>query len=134
MAIHTGIWIDTKMAVIIHLSGDNQKVIRLESLIESRERVKGESKKFGRFHDQYLSPEKAKRNKQFKQAKDFFKHIHLHLRKSDSFVIFGPAQMKVELEKSLNDQKQLSSKLVGVEVADSMTENQMVAWVRGYFS
>ena len=134
MAINTGIWIDSRTAVIIHLSGDSHKVIHLNSLIETREREEGESKKFGRFGDQYLSFEKTKRNKQINQAKEFLKHIKLHLKKSNSFVVFGPAQMKIELEKDLKEDKVLYNKLMSIESADSMTENQMIAWVKGYFS
>ncbi len=133
MGTKTGIWIDTKKAVIVHISGNSQKITSLESNIESRERVEGESKQFGRFRDQYLNPEKGKQNRRLHQAREFFKDLIPHINRSENVVIFGPAQMKFELEKIIKNDNKLSSKLVGVESADSMTDNQVAAWVRGYF-
>jgi len=41
--------------------------------------------------------------------------------------------MKIELEKIMQDDDVLASKLKAVDTADSMTENQMLAWVKNYF-
>ena len=69
--MQTGVWIDTKKAVIVYLKG--KSTLTIDSGIEKRVREKGESKQYSRFHDQYLSPEKSKQNRQLEQAKDFFR-------------------------------------------------------------
>jgi len=51
------------------------------------------------------------------------------LKGADEIVLSGPAGMKTELEKLIQDDTDLSSRLKGVETTDRMTENQIVAWV-----
>ena len=58
MKKNIGIWIDTKQAFVIKLSNNSHTIKTIESNIETRERVEGESKKFGRFGGQYLTYEK----------------------------------------------------------------------------
>ena len=53
-----GIWIDTKQAVIIKLAQNKHTLKKIESQIETRERVPGEQKKYGRFGNQYMTYEK----------------------------------------------------------------------------
>ena len=48
-------------------------------------------------------------------------------------MIFGPGEAKLELEKELNESKELRAKVVSVEAADKMTERQIAAKVRRYF-
>ena len=47
--------------------------------------------------------------------------------------IFGPAEAKVGLEKAMMDDHNFKPIILGVETADSMTQNQMVAEVRAFF-
>ena len=128
-----GIWIDTKKAKIVTLEGDQKSLKIVDSDIDTRERVAGESKHFGRFGDQYHDQEKAKAQKMKSQTKDFFKAILHEISDFESIVIFGPANMKHELEKEIKNDHMLSAKLIGVETADSMTDNQTSAWVSNYF-
>jgi hypothetical protein len=134
MEKQVGIWIDTKKAKIVTLSGDQKHLKIIDSEIETRERIEGESKHFGRFGDAYLDFEKSKEQKIKKQAKDFFKLIVKEISTCDAIVIFGPAGMKHELEKEIKNDHQLSSKLKAVVAADSMTDNQISAWVVNYFN
>ena len=48
-------------------------------------------------------------------------------------MLFGPAEMKTELEKMILKDNSLKDKLVAVQTADSMTENQLVAWVKEFY-
>ena len=49
-------------------------------------------------------------------------------------LIFGPGEAKGELEKEIKKRKDLSVTIVGVESADQMTDKQIVAKVRKFFS
>jgi len=51
----------------------------------------------------------------------------------DELVLFGFANMKKELEKHIRNDTTLVSKLRVVASADSMTDNQMVAWVKNFY-
>lgn len=135
MKKQTGVWLDKEKAIIINLSEGNHTIKHIESNINIRERIPGEGKKFGRFGSQFLSLENKKKNRVKKQtAKYYLKKIVLEIKNSDEIVLFGPAEMKTELKKMIFENNKISSKLVAVKTADSMTENQLVAWVKEYYN
>ena len=133
MKKNIGIWIDTKQAVIIKLLNESHSVKIVESNIETRERVPGESKKFGRFGGQYMTFEKNKLNKRNEQTNHFIKNLFKEVQNCNSIVLFGPSKMKTIFEKELKKNMQLGTKLVGVFNAKLLTENQMVAWVKDFY-
>ncbi|MEZ4945947.1 MAG: hypothetical protein R2804_10485 [Cyclobacteriaceae bacterium] len=129
----TGIWIDLKKAIFVNLHNDKKEIKTIFSEIEPNERTPGESKDFVRFGNQFSNLEKQKENRLNNQTKEYLNRVTAELSHCDTFVIFGPAGMKTELEKLIRKNKDLSKKLKGVETADSMTENQTAAWVVDYF-
>ena len=133
MEKRTGIWLDKEQAIIISLSAGKHTVKRLESKITTRERFPGEGKRFGRFGSQYLSLESKKRNMVKNQSEGYLKKIISEIKYVDKLVLFGPAEMKVQLKKAILKNNLISNKLIAVESADNMTENQLVAWVKKYY-
>lgn len=134
MKKNIGIWIDTKQALIIKLSEKGHSLKKIESNIETRERVEGEGKKFGRFGGQYLTYEKNRENKKTAQTNQFFKHLLKEIGTVDKIVLFGPSKMKKMLEREINNNVLLSKKLKGTFNSKALTENQKVAWVKDYFN
>ena len=134
MKKNIGIWIDTKQAVIIKLSNNGEAIKKIESNIETRERVEGEGKKFGRFGSQYLTYEKHRLNRKNEQTNQYFKNLLKEVQNCDAVVIFGPSKMKTLFAKEIQGNMQLSNKLVGVSNSDLITENQMVAWVKNHYN
>ncbi len=128
-----GIWIDLKKAKIITLSGNQKSLKTINSAIETRDRIVGDSKQAGRFGEQYIDNEKSKEQKIKKQAKDFLKTVLQQATDCDAIVVFGPANMKHELEKEIKKDYNLSSKLKAVVPTDSMTDNQTKAWVVDFY-
>ena len=128
-----GIWIDTRHALIVKLSNDKHTVKIIESNIDTRERVEGESKKFGRFGSQYLTYEKHQLNRKKEQTNMYFKNLLKEIQVCDSIVLFGPSQMKNLFEKEIKSNMQIANKLVGVFNSDLLTENQTVAWVKDFY-
>ncbi|MCD4665968.1 MAG: hypothetical protein K8R68_11915 [Bacteroidales bacterium] len=133
MKKQTGIWLDYEKATIITLDRDKYKLNTIESDIVFRERTDGETKKYGRFGDQSLSPEKHKERRIKEQTSKYLKNLLSEIKDVDELVLFGPANMKKELEKHILNDKTLASKLKTVVSADSMSENQMVAWVKKFY-
>ena len=133
MKKNIGIWIDTKQAVIIKLSNNNHSVQVIESNIETRERVAGETKKYGRFGGQYMTFEKNKLNRKIEQTNQFIKNLFKEIENCESVVLFGPSKMKNIFEKELKNNMQLANKLTGVYNSKLLTENQMVAWVKDFY-
>lgn len=133
MKNNIGIWIDTRQAVVIKLSNGEYTVKTIESNIDTRERIPGESKKYGRFGGQYLTYEKNWANKKLEQTNKFLKILLKEIEDCDTVVIFGPSIMKTIFEKEIKNNLALIHKLAGVFDADSITENQMVAWVKDFY-
>ena len=133
MKKNIGIWIDTNQAVIIRLSNSSHKIKRIDSNIETRERVSGESKKFGRFGNQYLTYEKNRLNRRNEQTSQYMKTLLKEINNCDAIVLFGPSRMKRILEKEIKNNMLISNKLVGVSNSALLTENQMVAWVKDFY-
>ena len=134
MKNQTGIWLDKEKAILINLYEGKHTIKYIESNITIRERIPGEGKKFGRFGSQFLSLENKKKNLVKKQTAKYLKKIVLEIINSDEIVLFGPAEMKMNLKKVILKNNIISSKLIAVKTADSMTENQLVAWVKKYYN
>jgi len=130
----TGIWLDQKEANIITLIGDIVNSKTIHSDIETRERFEGETKAFGRFGDQFLNNEKSKKNKINDQTTKYLNLIIKEIEQTDEILIFGPAQTKIKLENLIQNNANISSKLVEVQKAENMTENQKVAYVKKFFN
>ncbi|MFD0763115.1 hypothetical protein ACFQZW_13580 [Lutibacter aestuarii] len=133
MKKNIGIWIDTKHAFVIRLSNNSHTFKTIESNIETRERVEGETKKYGRFGGQYLTYEKNRENKRIQMTNQFLKSLLKEIETCDSVVVFGPSKMKNIFEKEIRNNMQLTHKLAGVSSVNYLTENQIVAWVKDYF-
>ena len=133
MGIKSGIWVDTKKAIVVKLKDNDITFKVIDSGIESKERTPGDGKKFGRFANQFLSFEKRKQRKQSDLEKRYFKSIIDELAGSDDLVLFGPSGTKHRLEKEITANNALKINVSGVEDSDSMTDNQTVAWVTEYY-
>ena len=133
MKNNIGIWIDTHQAVVIKLSNGEYTIKTIESHIDTRVRTPGESKKYGRFGGQYLTYEKNWENKKLEQTNQFLKVLFKEVEDCDAVVLFGPSIMKTIFEKEIKNNLTLIDKLFGVFDADSITENQMVAWVKDFY-
>ena len=67
------------------------------------------------------------------QLGKYFDDITAHIRDAELIQIFGPGEAKDELVKRLENDN-LKERIVEIETADSMTDNQIAAKVREYFS
>lgn len=133
MKNNIGIWIDTHQAVLIKLSNGDETVKTIESHIDTKVRTPEESKKYGRFEGHYTTYEKNWANKKITQTTRFLKILLTEIDDCDAVVIFGPSIMKTIFEKEIKNDLNLIGKLMGIFDADSMTENQMVAWVKDFY-
>jgi len=134
MKKNIGIWIDSNKAVIIILSNNTHSLKIIESNIVFRERVEGETKKYGRFGGQYLTYEKNRENRRNELTNLFFKKLVKEISNCNAIVLFGPSTMKIQFEKEIKKNMQIADKLVGTYNSDSITENQMVAWVKDCYN
>ena len=128
-----GVWIDQKEANIITLERDGDYSKTIYSDIETRIRVEGEKKQFGRFGDQYLVDEKGKENRVKEYTQKYLLRVLKELAKADEILLFGPAQTKFRLEKLMSEIPEMALKLKDIKTSENMTHNQKSAYVRDYY-
>lgn len=133
MAKRMGIWIDKRQAKVYTLTGEDQALTTIASEVDEYNPIGGSrTARSDGPQDVVQDSKYTQREKQ--QLKDFFARLTDPIAEADEVVIFGPAQTGQKLADELQAQyKHLADKVVGVEKADSMTDNQIKAWVRSYF-
>ncbi len=128
-----GVWIDSKKATLVILNNGKETIKSIESNFESRIRVEGEGKQYTRMGNQFSNFEKVKEKKLTQQLKNYYEKVIVALKDADSIVILGPAEAKTGLHKAISKIKAMSDKVKFVDTADSMTENQVIALLKGQF-
>ena len=129
----TGIWIDKKEAIVVSLNHEDVRLNTITSEIEffnvhggSGTRLKGGPQDVVQ-DSKYLEREKH-------QTKRYFDAVIQDIESADAIVIFGPSEMGQKLHKEMElNHPLLAVKVAEVAKADSMTENQMIAWVKSFF-
>lgn len=130
---NTGIWMDIDNAYIVSIENENETFQTVSSNIEHFKSHGGSGTKLkGGPQDVIQDSKYLEREKQ--QLKLYFKDIASQINDTNALVLFGPADTNEKFSKELHKHyNSLSTKIKGVEKADSMTENQVKAWVRDYF-
>ena len=133
MKKQTGIWIDGTKAIIVTLTDGEQKITEIESEIENRVHHEGEGNKGSFIGNQHIAKEKKFEERKKHQYDTFLKSVVDKVKHDDELYVFGPAEVKGKLKTVIDNTNHLSSKLKSIETADSMTLNQVVAKVRGFY-
>lgn len=128
-----GVWIDQKEANLITVTRKDVLSKTIYSDIETRVRVEGEKKQYGRFGDQFLVDEKGKKNRIKEYTQKYLQKVSKELASADEILLFGPAQTKFKLEKLIEDNPNLAVKLKETKTSENMTHNQKLAYVRDYY-
>lgn len=130
---NTGIWIDKEKAHIVCIDGEKETFKTILSNIENYRPHGGSGTRFkGGPQDVVQDSKYLEREKH--QLKNYFKDIATVIKDADKLVIFGPAGTNEKLNNELQlNYKTLSTKVRGIEKADSMTNNQVTAWVKDFF-
>lgn len=134
MKKQTGIWVDSKKAVIVTLQNGEEKTDIIESNLENRIYHEKEGDK-GTFHGiHHSNNEKKFEERRNNQMNDFLKQITSHIESADEIYIFGPAETKIKLKTEIENDKGLLEKLTKVETSDQITTNQIIAKTKKHFN
>jgi len=126
-----GLWIDHKQAFLIWL--DRKKVEVIPSNLEPRTHASGSTRKGGRYN-QNLDSELKHEDHYNNQLSKYYENVIKTIQNADSIFIMGPGEAKLELKNAIQRRKDMIQKLLKIETADKMTKNQMVAYVKEFFS
>ena len=129
----TGIWIDKDKALIVSLEKGKEDFKTIMSNVEHfRPRGGSGTRAKGGPQDVVQDSKYMEREKQ--QIKKYFNDVVAEVKDAEDLVIFGPAGTNEKLRKEINkNHNSLGSKIKAVEKADSMTDNQVKAWVRDFY-
>jgi stalled ribosome rescue protein Dom34 len=119
-----GLWIDHKKAVIFSLADEGAELKRISSEGTDPVRLSGGSQK--------ESPGKHQDNRFTSHLNKYYDEILSYIRDAESILIFGPGEAKVELKKRL-ESMELHKRIIGFEIVDKMTDNQIVSKVRQHY-
>ena len=123
-----GLWIDHREAVIVLITDGDEQITRIKSDAEKQIRFPGGSRKDGQQKTEAVRDKKLEQN-----LGRYFDDIVAHIRDAGWIQIFGPGEAKTELAKHLENDG-LKERIVEIEAMDRMTDNQIVAKVREFFS
>jgi len=128
-----GVWLDKNKAHVVTIDGRKEELITVNSNVEHFHVSGGSgSKAKGGPQDVVQDSKYLEREKH--QFKSYFKELVSKIDTADSLVIFGPAETNISFKKELEENyKQLNSKVKSVDKVDSMTNNQVIAWVRDFY-
>jgi hypothetical protein len=128
-----GIWIDKERAHLVTLENETEKFTTIKSEVENYHPSGGFGLGF-RGSPQDAMAEKKYMEREKQQLKSYFKNIVSEIKDADAIAIFGPAQTGEKFRNELNENYiDVSVKVKGIKKADSMTDNQIIAWVKDFF-
>ena len=129
----TGVWLDKNKALIVTIDGEKVTLNTIASNVEHFNIRGGSGTRFkGGPQDVVQDGKFLEREKH--QLKQYYKSLALEINDTDALVIFGPAETNAKFSEELHkNYKSLSTKIKGVKKADSMTDNQVKAWVKDFF-
>ena len=123
MKKNIGLWIDHRKAVIVIVTEEGEKLMKITSNMEKHVRFTG-----GNGSEDGSSEDV--RDRQFgNHLISYYDEVIAVIRGADSIQIFGPGEAKGELEKRL-EHEGLKARILVVETMDKMTDRQISAKVR----
>jgi len=117
-----GVWLDKHSAILIsHPEGSEPGEFAVLETIKSKE-----AHSTGSEHSQH--------NAENADQKSYFKSLEAKLLSYEEILIFGPGKIQEQFLNILQEEPHFKSKKITIDSADHMTDPQMVAKVRDYFS
>jgi stalled ribosome rescue protein Dom34 len=127
---NVGLWIDHKQAYAIWCEDGRVEVI--PSHIEPPAHYSGGTQLGGKLNQK--GDVELHHNDRFRaQLNKYYQEVMSALKNADSILIMGPGKAKIEFEKMMKKNKSMHNRILKVETADKMTQNQMIAYVRKFY-
>ena len=128
-----GVWIDHRKALIVVVTPAGERVTLIISKVEKHPERSGDSPLKGRYAVDQVPADDSRQRAYTGELNIYYDTVIAAVRNAESLVIFGPGEAKGELKKRLVKNK-LGGRVAAVETADKMTDRQIAAKVREYFS
>jgi stalled ribosome rescue protein Dom34 len=131
--IQTGVWLDKSTAYIITLSNNSKALKKISSNIDHFHVHGGSGTRF-KGGPQDVVQDKKYLERENNQLALYFKDIASEIKNTEALVLFGPGDTNEKFSKNLHEKyPNISKKINGIKKTNSMTENQLKAWVFNFF-
>jgi hypothetical protein len=128
-----GIWLDHREAVIVMTAAPNEHTVRVLSHVEKHAQRTGDSPLKGPYESRQVPADDKRQRALTGELNHYYDAIILAVGDAQPLLIFGPGEAKGELKKRL-ESKGLGARIAAIETADKLTDSQIGARVRKYFS
>jgi hypothetical protein len=133
MSKNVGLWIDHESAFLVELSNGDETRKRMNSDVERHTRAHGGARRAAPGGVEVASENKADRRR-MNQIKGWMREVITAVADADRIYILGPGEAKRELLREMEKRKEMGGKIVGMDSATPMTDNQIAAKIREYYS
>jgi stalled ribosome rescue protein Dom34 len=128
-----GLWIDHRKAVIARVSDQGEETRVIESDVEKQPGRFAGIRSTASFESQKVPADDSRERDFTGHLHGFYDEVIAAISDAKSILIFGPGEAKGELRRRL-ERKRHDVRIVAMETVDKMTDRQIVAKVREYFS
>lgn len=132
MKDNAGVWIDHRKAVIVVLTSSGEHAALIVSKVEKLGRS-GDSPLMGPYEARQVPRDDRRQMALTGHLNIYYDAVVAAVRNANSVIIFGPGEAKGELKRRLVKHK-LGERIAAIETVDKMTDRQIAAKVRKYFS
>jgi hypothetical protein len=128
-----GVWIDHRKALIVVVTPAGERTTLIISKVEKHPQRSGDSPLKGRYAADQVPADDSRQKAYTGELNIYYDTVIAAVRSAEALVILGPGEAKGELRKRLVRNK-LGGRVAAVETADKMTDRQIAAKIREYFS
>lgn len=132
MPREVGLWIDHHKTVIVTVEDEVEETREIRSNMEKHVRSNNSTRPKEHTSPRGATAEDIRNRKSTDQQDRYYEGVISFIRNADSIWIIGPGEAKVELETRLKH-TELGGRIVGVEVMNKMTDQQIVDKVKVHY-
>ncbi|MFZ2658059.1 MAG: hypothetical protein WAX69_24215 [Victivallales bacterium] len=137
MKTKVGLWIDHRKAVVVTVTDKGEelglKIAKVESDVEKQLRRSGDSPLKGPYEPSQVPADDSRTRALTGHLNIYYDEVIAGIRNAESILIFGPGSARDELKERLV-KSNLGGCIAGVEASDKMSDRQITAKVKNYFT
>lgn len=128
-----GVWIDHRKALVVTVTSTGEHSVVIVSGVEKHPERSGDSPLKGSYESAQVPADDSRERALTHELSTYYDTVIAAIQNAESIIIFGPGEAKGELHKRLV-RHNLGGRVAAVETEDKMTDRQVAAKVREYFS
>lgn len=132
MTDKAGLWIDHRKAVVVLLGTEGERIVHVESHVESQLRRAGGSPLTGAYEARQVPPDDRRQMALTGELNAYYDAVIAAVAGAESLLVLGPGEAKGELKARL-EHRRLGERIADVQSSDKLTDRQIAAKVRQFF-